>query len=285
MKVDFRTISPEDFEFLCEALLRAKKFTIESRPARGPDGGKDILAVRDVTDDMGIVHRERWLVECKHLGESNRSVVEGDVGSIELRMKRHNANRYLLVASTIVSETVKEQLKALSEDQSSPRMATFWAKNDLLKWLRDFPDVRDRFLVSWEKEAREAALLLNNHYFQAHRGAILWCPGITAIFGNDGYAPVGHESDEATLRAQNEVEAIRALLKERRTQEIAFNTTPDGYSWVILADTTDARGWNDLIWTCYPPGGSSDSHTKNEAMALLWKFMSTPVKEKCAVRS
>jgi hypothetical protein len=228
---------------------------------------------------MGIVHRERWLVECKHLGQSNRSVVEGDIGNVELRMKRHNANRYLLVTSTIVSETVKEQLKALSEDQSSPRMATFWAKNDLLKWLSDFPEVRDRFLVSWENEAREAALLLNNHYFQAHRGAILWRPGITAIFGNDGYAPVGHEPDESTHRAQNEVKAIRALLKERRTQEIAFNTTPDGYSWVILADTTEARSWDDLIWTCYPPGGSSNIHQKNEAMGLLWKFMSTPVKK------
>jgi len=34
----------EDFELLCENLLRSKGLTIVSRPSRGPDGGQDIIA-------------------------------------------------------------------------------------------------------------------------------------------------------------------------------------------------------------------------------------------------
>src|ERR1043166_4860307 len=106
MHADFDLLSPEDFEFLCEDLLRAKSLTIKARPARGPDAGKDILAVRDVTDDIGLSYRERWLVECKHLSRSGRSVTEKDLGNVELRMKLHQSNRYLLISSTTVSETV-----------------------------------------------------------------------------------------------------------------------------------------------------------------------------------
>jgi hypothetical protein len=81
MKIDFSKVSPEDFEFLCEDILRSKDFSISDRPARGPDQGRDILAVRDVTDDMGITNREVWLVECKQLAISGRSVREADVGN------------------------------------------------------------------------------------------------------------------------------------------------------------------------------------------------------------
>jgi len=190
MNVGLDSISPEDFEFLCEDLLRAKAFTIESRPARGPDGGKDMLAVRDVTDDMGLVHRERWLVECKHFAGTNRSVTEKDIGNIELRMKRHHANRYLLISSGAVGETVKSQLHALSRDETSPRMAIFWVKSDLVRFLNEFPSIQKRYFATWDDEAKEAAVLLHTHYFVAHRGSILWRPGVTAIFGNDGFASI-----------------------------------------------------------------------------------------------
>jgi hypothetical protein len=39
----------EEFELLCEDLLRAKGLDVPSRPSRGPDGGADM-----------IVGRERW---------------------------------------------------------------------------------------------------------------------------------------------------------------------------------------------------------------------------------
>ena len=44
MPIDFTQIDPEEFELLCEDLLRALGFSIEAQVARGPDLGKDITA-------------------------------------------------------------------------------------------------------------------------------------------------------------------------------------------------------------------------------------------------
>jgi hypothetical protein len=59
--LDFSHLSPEEFELLCEDVLRGLGFTIDSRPARGPDKGKDIIATRYITDIIGNVEEERYL--------------------------------------------------------------------------------------------------------------------------------------------------------------------------------------------------------------------------------
>jgi hypothetical protein len=44
MPIDFTQIeSGEDFELPCEDLLRAMGFTIVHPPARGPEGGRDLI--------------------------------------------------------------------------------------------------------------------------------------------------------------------------------------------------------------------------------------------------
>jgi len=78
MQIDFSQIDYEDLEFLTSDLLRYQGFTIESPPARGPDQGKDLIAVRSVTDDIGFTDTERCLVECKHFFVSGKSVRESE---------------------------------------------------------------------------------------------------------------------------------------------------------------------------------------------------------------
>jgi hypothetical protein len=278
MPPHLRSISYEDFEYLCEAVIQKKGLAIEARPARGPDGGKDILAVRSFTDTLKVTHHERWLIECKHLAGSNRSVSERDVGNVEARMKIHVANRYLLISSTAVSETVKNQLKAISEDQGSDRKAVFWVKTDIEGYLEEFPDLKNRYFNSWEREASAAADMLQLHHSEAHRGAILWTPEVMAIFGNDGFPKPGAQATEAQVRTLNEIEKVRKLLAGKRVPELAFGTSSDGYSWVILAAKDDVYWWNDVIWDCYPKGGSSNEHQKAEAFSRIWSFLTAPIK-------
>ena len=64
MPIDFTQIETgEDFELLCEALLRAMGFTIVQKVARGPDQGKDIVASKLVTDETlaGSREKEMWI--------------------------------------------------------------------------------------------------------------------------------------------------------------------------------------------------------------------------------
>lgn len=143
--LEFGQLSPEEFELLCEDLLRSSDFLIESRPARGPDKGKDILATKYETDLLGNVEEQRYLVECKHFTKSGRSVKEVDIGNFQARLSVHRANRYLLITTTIPSETVKDQLSALSRDPAVPFKAGFWAKHDIIRLLQDHPRIIERY--------------------------------------------------------------------------------------------------------------------------------------------
>lgn len=303
MKIDFSQLTAEDFEFLIEALLIAKGFVIKSRPGRGPDRGKDIIATRTITDDMGVVHAEKWLIECKHHFVSGKSVTEKDLNNIGPRMQVHHANRYLVATSTLLSEVARDQISAISEDPSNIRMAIFWTRTDIEQLLSTYRDVWERFFFSWELEANEAANYLNEHHHKAHRGAILWCPSVTAIFGNDGYLPNSDWEDEkesakspetiafydllikenieANQRSQDEVSKLRQLLKMQQIHEIAFSTCDEGYTWCILVESSAAKELNALVWTCYPPGTSSHNVQQSAAFERLNSYWHCPHKATC----
>lgn len=277
MKIDFSQVSYEEFEFLVEDLLEVKGFTIVSRPARGSDRGKDIIAVRDTKDDMGVIGRERYLVECKHFKKA--SVKEADIGNWQSKMQVHQANRYLLVTSSLVSETVKDQLAALTADNGDNRSAIFWARSDLQELLLRHSDVKNKYFFSWEEEAEIAANYLGNHHFSAHRGAILWTSNVTAVFGNDGYSSNISGDSEATQRTRKEVEGLKQKLLQLGTEELAFELSPDGYSWVVLVKSDNAKELNDLVWDCYPSGSSSNNSQYEEAAKRLRSYWDTPFKE------
>ena len=122
------------------------------------------MAVRNVTHDLGITETERCLVECKHFFVSGKSVREADIGNFETKMKQHEANRYLLITTSTVSETVKNQLLAISKDQSSARKATYWARSDLIERLQEHPDLIKKYFHSWESEADEAVIYIHTNF-------------------------------------------------------------------------------------------------------------------------
>lgn len=52
-KFDFEELeSGEEFESLCEDLLRLRGFNLDKRASCGPDQGADIIASKSLTDDM-----------------------------------------------------------------------------------------------------------------------------------------------------------------------------------------------------------------------------------------
>jgi len=148
MRIDFTQIETgEDFELLCEDLLQAMGFTIEAKPARGPDLGKDIIAIKTIIDDVGIPDTHRYLVECKHYAKSGRSVLERDVGNPVARMATNNCDRYLLATSTVSSEKLRTQLAGMPNIASKYK-AAIWSKSDLTRRLDAHPDVCARHFPS-----------------------------------------------------------------------------------------------------------------------------------------
>jgi restriction endonuclease len=157
MQIDFTRIdSGEDFELFCEDLLQAMGFVIEDKVARGPDLGKDIIAVQTLADPAGFSDVHRYLVECKHYAGSGRSVLESAIGSPIARMGTHRCDRYILATSTVPSEKVRTQLARIQNIVPHYR-ATTWSKGDLIRFLDDHPDVRDRHFPPPDEDAPSPA--------------------------------------------------------------------------------------------------------------------------------
>jgi hypothetical protein len=79
----------------------------------------------------------------------------------------------------------------------------------------------------WGAEAIKAATYIGEHLGEAHRGALVWEPGVVAIFGNDSYNGDG--------RAKQEVAYVREHLADAGVTELGFGTDAEfGEDWVLL---------------------------------------------------
>jgi hypothetical protein len=283
MIFDYSMLTSEEFEFLVEDILKKKGFTIERRPGRGPDQGKDMIASRTLVDDMSLQTKERYLVECKNLAESGKSVKESDLGNFEGRMEVHDANRYLLATSTILSETVKNQLSAVNESDRKAVKCTFWVGKDMDELIMDDENISRKYFSKHSilpNDLKQLANYLHTHHNEAHRGAILYCPERTVVFGNDGYGSEDNLND-ANRRSRNEVKLMREMVNELGIEELGFAVSDNFYTWVLLVDSNDTYKLNELVWDCYPPGQSNNEAQKNEAYIRLHSYFHTPFKKSC----
>ncbi|MBU0703343.1 MAG: SUMF1/EgtB/PvdO family nonheme iron enzyme [Chloroflexi bacterium] len=151
MVIDFTEIeSGEEFELLCEDLLRAMGFAIEHPPARGPEGGKDLIIGEVVRDKMGFAEERKTLVQCKHKAQSGRAVGFAEVANYRDAMDQYKVRRYLLITSTLPTEDLRTKFEATSK--KGDYVALTWAKNYLARLLDEHSAVRDRYFPPEEVE-------------------------------------------------------------------------------------------------------------------------------------
>jgi len=106
----------EDFELFARDFLQELGFLIESTPDRGADGGKDMLISEQVSGQLHN-YRYRWLVSCKHLAHSGRSVSETThERNIIERVQSFKADGFLGFYSTVPSSGLNTRLTQLREN-------------------------------------------------------------------------------------------------------------------------------------------------------------------------
>ncbi len=106
----------DDWEMFAQEFLRALGFEILIPPARGPDGGRDILAVEYVEGRLGL-RKIRWLVSCKHKAHSGRAVLVADENNFGDRLARFHADGFLGFYSTMATQGVVDFLENLFTDE------------------------------------------------------------------------------------------------------------------------------------------------------------------------
>ena len=84
----------DTFELFARELLSAMGFKIIQGPARGPDGGKDLIIEESRSGVIGTT-QVKWLVSCKHFAHSGRSVRPEDEKNVLERVNAANCNGFL----------------------------------------------------------------------------------------------------------------------------------------------------------------------------------------------
>lgn len=95
--------------FARDFLIEALGFKIMSEPSRGADGGKDILAKEiqyGTLSDNSVV----WLISCKHMAHSGKSVTPSDETNILDRITQFSADGFMGFYSTLPSGGLNERL-------------------------------------------------------------------------------------------------------------------------------------------------------------------------------
>ena len=98
----------------------------------------------------------------------------------------------------------------------------------------------------FQEKAQKAADYSADNMFERHRGAYLIAPGITCIFGNDGY------NCDKKGRAKAEVKFVREFLADKCIDQLAFSVdSEEGCSWAMLVDSAEAQTMSETVWEAW----------------------------------
>ncbi|RKH53173.1 restriction endonuclease [Corallococcus llansteffanensis] len=158
--IDFKelkdTVKGEELEALTEHILRGLRYD-PFRSGRGADGGKDLHCIQRVKSDLAEYSRT-WLVQCKHFAHSGRGVNEDDIGSIVDKCRKHQADGFLVVTTTVLTNELVKTLEAIAAEKRDGIVTGYWDEHRLRELLLrpQLEEVLRRFLP--ESFARVQAL-------------------------------------------------------------------------------------------------------------------------------
>lgn len=117
--IDFKEIPPSNiangeqdtFELFARDFFHCLGYEILENPARGADGGRDLIIKEKRTGVSEIVTEVKWLVSCKHFGHSKKSVTPSIEQNIKDRLSANDCGGFIGFYSTVPSEGLSKMLK------------------------------------------------------------------------------------------------------------------------------------------------------------------------------
>ncbi|MEU3344230.1 restriction endonuclease [Streptomyces sp. NPDC006700] len=160
-----------EFEEFCFELMRELGFvnvdwrkgtSLNASPA---DGGRDIVAERQVEEFDGAVHLERWFVDCK---KYTKGVPPDKLTGLLAWATAERANVALVIASGYLSNPCKDFLKTYELNNRPPFRVKHWERPQLSKLLEG----RDEFISRYvDARARTEAEIVAAEEYRTNR---LW---------------------------------------------------------------------------------------------------------------
>jgi hypothetical protein len=102
----------DDFEFFAQAFLISQGFEVVRKPARGVDGGVDMI----VLERRAFPETIRWLVSAKHKAHGGRAVSNRDEPNISDDVRANACDGFLGIYSTIMTSRLEKTLRGIAEN-------------------------------------------------------------------------------------------------------------------------------------------------------------------------
>lgn len=183
MLIDFKEIpkantgngDQDEFELFARDFLSEIGYTIVEEPARGADGGKDLIVTQG--DDRKSAGRIRWLVSCKHHAHGGKAVGTPEEQNILDRTRAKKCDGFLGFYSTIPTEGLMTRLRELENDISHrvydkgkiDSLITGYEEREVL-FMRFFPESYKK----WRglRYHNEPVQLFNSYLARKHKNYI-----------------------------------------------------------------------------------------------------------------
>jgi hypothetical protein len=161
----YDAMTDTEFEEFCFELMRELGFTnVDWRKGTGlkaspADGGRDIVAERQVEEFDGSVHVQRWFVDCK---KYVKGVPPDKITGLLAWATAERADVALVIASSFLSNPCKDFIKTYELNNRPPFRVKYWERPQLSKLLEDRPEFVSRYVDS--RPRTEAEILAAEEY-------------------------------------------------------------------------------------------------------------------------
>ncbi len=228
--LDFKELSSDgkEFELLIREILFAKGYKVYWSGV-GPDGGRDLLCIEERTSFFSN-DKKRWLIQCKHNAQSEKSVGVADLDNVVDSCSQHEAVGFVLACSTQPSSAVVNRLESITDNPKNGVTAIFWdyvfieqVLSTPLLWRiaqRFFPVSAEA--TTWKVYATEKP----NHWVVSYRGYYFH---LANRIGSH------HEHHfESIVKRIESIEALEYPEKHfMRVRSVYFDDKNGNYTWYL----------------------------------------------------
>lgn len=154
-------------EHLVSRILERKGFRMVRKRSIGPDKGRDLIFQENL-DSLIKPKTRNWVVQCK-LSESN--IGYGEVDNIEKTVKMYEADAYLLVVSSDVTESLMDYVHSFANDFDTERCTYHELQEEILANLdlfcEYFPQSYQEYIERWQGEQIDllASIKMTKHSY------------------------------------------------------------------------------------------------------------------------
>ena len=153
LSLDWKNLSPTEFEELCKDLLCDLGYIHVKRMSGvgGGDMGQDIIAEETVSHRNRFSETIKLMVQCKNYAPSKTTIKPNIVEKYVNRAETFGFSQLLIITSYDLTSQAKITVNTINNNPKKTVKVTFWNEIDLLNFLQQYPKTKEKYFPKQEE--------------------------------------------------------------------------------------------------------------------------------------